>query len=160
MPADTVASPAPKTAPRDHTRKSRLPFTVGTDEGMATLKQTGDSLNRVAGECMAICSDNMATAVESGTLAANLASQMGKVWMDAASCVATNMAEIGREAATCRTPADFVTVQKKAIDSMVETMTAANQMYSRIFATFGKAVDPLVARAADGPERMFRAFAD
>lgn len=150
MAVDTVASHA----------ASALRESAALNEGAETLKNATDSLNRVTGECTAMCTDTMAAAMESGARTSQLMSELAKSYMEVCGASAVTMAEIGRESFTCRSPADIVALQKKAVQSFTETFAESNKVYGHIFATWSKAFEPLVARVADGPERLFSAMAD
>ena len=180
MPADTIApsrpAPSQTTAPdavaaqAAAPQKPRPQSNGGTrfrpdgfdrsEEGAATLTQTSDSLKRIGAACMTVGSDNMAALTEAGTLAGRLMTDMTKSYIDAISYAAVTYAGLGRDCLTCRTPADVVEFQKKALEGFTETYEASSKVYSNLFEAFSTAFEPLMARAADGPERMFRAFAD
>jgi hypothetical protein len=159
MPADTVSPP-----PQNKTVRPLLDGAYGmqnmSDESVATLNQANESLSRIGGAYMAVSSDNMAALIEAATLSGRLATDMTKSYVDAMSLAAVNYAGLGRDCLTCRTPADVVELQKKAMEGFNESCEAVNKVYSNLFETFSAAFQPLMARSADGPERMFRAFAD
>lgn len=131
-----------------------------SEEGAATFTQANDSLQRIGGAYMAISSDNMAALTEAGAQAGRLMTDMTKSYIDALSYAAVTYAGLGRDCLTCRTPADVVEFQKKAMEGFTETYEAVSKVYSNLFESFSTAFEPLMARSADGPERMFRAFAD
>jgi hypothetical protein len=130
------------------------------DEAIQTLKRTSDSVQHIAGEGLAAYTDTLATLMQTGSQTSKLIMAMNKSYMDACSAVMINMAEIARECMTCRTPADVVDLQKKAMETMTDTVTSTGKLYSDTFTAFSSAVEPLVARTSDVPERMFRALAD
>jgi hypothetical protein len=184
MPADTIASsrPAPSqaTAPdavaaqaaaaeaapekaRPRPNGGARPQPDGRDrseEGAATFVQASDGLKRMGAACMTVGSDNIAALTEAGALAGRLMTDMTKSYIDAVSYAAVTYAGLGRDCLTCRTPADVVEFQKKALEGFTETYEASSKVCSNLFEAFSTAFEPLMARAADGPERMFRAFAD
>ncbi|MGN6208506.1 hypothetical protein [Asticcacaulis sp.] len=131
-----------------------------SEEGAATFVQASDGLKRIGAACMTVGSDNIAALTEAGALAGRLMTDMTKSYIDAVSYAAVTYAGLGRDCLTCRTPADVVEFQKKALEGFTETYEASSKVYSNLFEAFSTAFEPLMARAADGPERMFRAFAD
>ncbi len=131
-----------------------------TDEAMATLKQGTDAFGQVANECAAIYTGDIAAAIETGTQGAKLMTELTKSYFDTCSASATTLAEVGREAMTCRTPADFLELQKRASAGLNASIEATGKLYGGLFECWSKAFDPFVARVADGPQRLFRAFAD
>ena len=176
MPADTIApsrpAPSQTTAPDAVAAQQKLrPQSNGgarfrpdgldrSEEGAATLTQTSDSLKRIGATCMTVGSDNIAALTEAGALAGRLMTDMTRSYIDAVSYTAVTYVGLGRDCLTCRTPADVVEFQKKALEGFTETYEASSKVYSNLFEAFSTAFEPLMARAADGPERMFRAFAD
>ncbi|MGN6363466.1 hypothetical protein [Asticcacaulis taihuensis] len=180
MPADTIApsrpAPSQTTAPdavaaqaaapqkpRPQSNGGARPRPDGLDrseEGAATFVQASDGLKRMGAACMAVGSDNIAALTEAGALAGRLMTDMTRSYIDAVSYAAVTYAGLGRDCLTCRTPADVVEFQKKALEGFTETYEASSKVYSNLFEAFSTAFEPLMARAADGPERMFRAFAD
>lgn len=180
MPADTIApsrpAPSQTTAPdavaaqaaapqkpRPQPNGGARPRPDGLDrseEGAATFVQASDGLKRISAACMTVGSDNIAALTEAGALAGRLMTDMTKSYIDAVSYAAVTYAGLGRDCLTCRTPADVVEFQKKALEGFTETYEASSKVYSNLFEAFSTAFEPLMARAADGPERMFRAFAD
>lgn len=160
MSADTISPPQAAS-------KSNKPqpdgFNSGpeeSDERTATLTQTTDGLKRAGAAYMAVGSDNMSAIVEANGLMLKLMTDLARSQTDALSHAAVTYAGLGRDCLTCRTPADVVELQKKAVDSLRSTYDAAGQVYTNLFGAFSNAMQPLIARSADGPERMFRAFAD
>jgi hypothetical protein len=131
-----------------------------SNEAAETLKRTNDSLNQLASECAAICSADMAAAIETSTHGVELLTEMTRSYIDACTQAATNWAEIGRESLACRTPADFTNLQKRAVDSLNASFEVNGKLYKGLFESWSKSIDPFVARVADGPQRLFRAFAD
>ncbi len=130
------------------------------DETTETVKRAGDSLNQIASEYAAICSDDIAAAIAAGSQGAKLFTELTRAYAEAVTASAQTCVEFGREAMSCRTPADIVTLQKRAVESLSESAEATARIYSGVFETWSKAVDPFVVRVADGPQRLFRAFAD
>lgn len=167
MSADTV-SPTLQTALNRTTKagsKAGMDYASklipdGMDEGTTTLAQTNNSLNHIGGAYVAVTSDNMAAMIEAGALAGRLVTDMTKSYIDAISYAAVTYAGLGRDCLTCRTPADLVEFQKKAIEGFTETCESARKTYSNLFEGFSTAFEPLMRRSANGPERLFRAFAD
>jgi hypothetical protein len=132
----------------------------GPDEGVATLIQAKDSLNRVGGAFIAVTSNSLTAMFETGTLVGRLMTEMSKNYMDSINYTAITYAGLGRDCLACRTSADVVDLQKKAIEAFTETYESASKVYSDLFEAFSTAFEPLMVRSADAPERMFRAFAD
>ena len=130
------------------------------DEAIATLKQGSDALSQVANECAAIYTGDIAAAIESGTQGAKLMSELSKSYFDTCMASATTLAEVAREAMTCRTPTDFLELQKRAAAGLNASVEATGKLYGGLFECWSKAFDPFVSRVADGPQKLFRAFAD
>jgi hypothetical protein len=158
MPADT-ASPRPARARASEASASDAISSV-TNEATETLKRTHESLNQVASECAAICSDDMAAAIETSTRSIKFLTEMTQSYLDACTQSAAHWAEIGRESLACRTPADFINLQKRAIDSLNTSFEERGKLYQGLYESWSKSIDPFVARVADGPQRLFRTFAD
>jgi hypothetical protein len=130
------------------------------DEALATLKQGSDAFSQVANECAAIYTGDIAAAIETGTQSAKLMTELTKSYFDTCAASATTIAEVSREAMTCRTPADFLELQKRATASLNASVEATGKLYAGLFEYWSKAFDPFVSRVADGPQRLFRAFAE
>ena len=154
MSADTASS--------GRSAKSRLKDAPAypIHEATETVKRASDSLNQIASECAAICSDDIAAAIETSSQSAKLFTELGRAYVEAITTSAETYVEIGREAMSCRTPADIVRLQKRTMESLNGSAEATAKIYSDVFETWSKAVDPFVTRITDGPQRLFRAFAD
>lgn len=139
-------------------RVSSLPDSA--DEGTTTLVQANDGAARIGAAFLTVGSDNLAAAIEANALCGRLITDMTKSSIDAVSNAAVTYAGLGRECLTCRTPADVIEFQKKAMEGITQTYVAATKLYSDLFESYSAAFEPLMARSADGPERVFRAFAD
>jgi hypothetical protein len=150
------------TAPSGRSGKSRLKDTPAypIHETTETAKRASDSLNQIASECAAICSDDIAAAIETSSQSAKLFTELSRAYVEACTASAQTYVEIGREAMSCRTPADVVRLQKRAMEGLNESAEATARIYSGVFETWSKAMDPFVARITDGPQRLFRAFAE
>ena len=153
MPADSASPRNANTAPLGDT----MPV---SDEIDATLTNTRQSLNHMTGECLAINSDSLASAMASSSEVARLASEFGKSYMDVCGLAMGNFTAVSRQAMTCRTPEDLFRLQRKTFEGVGSTMEAVNKMYAGLFHAYSKALEPVISRVADGPERLFRAVAD
>lgn len=161
MPADTIAPSRPH-ASGVATEKTRyLPGDLNRpEEGSTTLSQANDSLQRIGAACLTVGSDHMAVLTETGALTGRLMTDIIKSYIDTLNYAAVTCAALGRDSLTCRTPADVVEFQKRALEGFTETYEASSKVYSHLFENVSAAFEPLMVRAADGPERLFRAFAD
>lgn len=130
------------------------------DEASQTLKRTRDSLNRIANEAAACCSDTMSAAIESGAEASRRMQEVGGSIFTSYMGAVTTFTDLGRDTLTCRTPADAAALQKKTFEAFTATMDASSKFYDSLFNAWSQSMTPVVARAADTPERMFRAIAD
>jgi hypothetical protein len=130
------------------------------DEGTTTISQAKDGAARIGAAFLAVGSDNLAAAIEANALCGRLVTDMTKSGIDAVSNAAATYASLGRECLTCRTPADVIEFQKKAMEGATQTYVAATKLFSDLFESYSAAFEPLLSRSADGPERVFRAFAD
>ncbi len=144
----------------EHVPPRVRPLPDSADEGTTTLAQANDGAARIGAAFLAVGSDNLAAAIEANALCGRLVTDMTKSSIDAVSNAAVTYAGLGREYLTCRTPADVIEFQKKAMEGATQTYVAATKLFSDLFESYSTAFEPLMARSADGPERMFRAFAD
>jgi len=150
--ANTQTSKArPRVVPLDTPRET---------EGLATIREASESANHIAGEYAAMCSDTLAATLQSGTQVAHMLTDVGRTYADACACTASTLAEIARESVTCRSPNDVVALQKKSMDGLNAIVEATSRVYGGLFAAWSKAMEPVVARMSDAPERLFRAAAD
>ena len=154
MPA-TTARTKPTVVPLDTATPD--PF---NNEGIETMKEASESATHIATEYTSMCSDTLAATLQSSTQVAHMLSDVGRTYADACACCASTMPEIARESFTCRTPGDFVNLQKKSMDGLNAVVEASAKVYGGIFAAYSKAFEPVVARMTDAPERLFRAVAD
>lgn len=142
-------------------RASRADRSAAADnEGAETLKRAGEGAGAVGAECLTMCSDQFTAALESATRLSQFTSGIGKACFDNYSAAFADMTEIGREALTCRSPADLVNLQKKSIESASRALEAGGKLSLELFGALSQALQPLLARTLDTPERLFRAIAD
>ena len=153
MPADTASPRTPR-----HARPA--PEVDVANEGAETAKRVGESAGQVGAECVSMCSDTMAAALDTATRTSQVLAGIGLSCFENYSASVAEMSEIGREAVTCRSPADVVNVQKKAMESVTRNLAAGGKLYVEMFGAWSKAFQPLLARTMDAPERLFRAVAD
>jgi len=150
-----TAKPRPRVVPLDTPRPDTF-----SNEGVSTLREAGESANHIAAEYAAMCSDSLAATLQSGTQVANMLNEISRTYADACACTASTLAEIARESVTCRSPNDVVALQKKSMDGMNAIVEATFRVHGGLFAAWSKAMEPVVARLSDAPERIFRAVAD
>ncbi len=160
MPADTLSPRAAKAASTKAIPAADAAADARVDENLATLQQTGETIDHASAECRNIISDNIAAAVETGTLTSQLIAAFGKSYVEAYNTSMHTISEISRDAAACRTPADFAELQKRSMALFTGSFNANSKRCSDMFGIYTKALEPLVARAAFAPERLFKAVAD
>jgi hypothetical protein len=153
MPADTASHRSPRS-----TRPA--PEIEVVNEGAETAKRVGESAGLVGAECLTLCSDTLSAVVDSASRSSQVLAGIGLSCFENYSACVAEMSEIGREAVTCRSPADVVNVQKKAMESVSRSLEASGKLYLEMFGAWSKAYQPLLARTMDAPERLFRAVAD
>jgi len=130
------------------------------DEVTQAIEQSGESLDHLARETASCCSDTLTAAMQSGTRASQYLADIGRSYFDACTETATTFAQLAGDGLTCRTPADFAALQKKSSDATSRLLEANMALWSNMYGAWSKTVEPVMARAADAPERLFRAMAD
>lgn len=130
------------------------------DEVTQTIERSGESLDHIARETMSCCGDTLTAAMQSGTRASNLVAEVSRSYLDACTGVAATMAELAGDSMACRTPADVAALQKKTSEAASKMVEANIAFWSDLYGAWSKSVEPVVARVADAPERLFRALAD
>jgi len=140
-------------------RRAATTKTVG-DEVTQAIEQSGESLDHIARETMSCCSDTLSAAVQSGTRATQYAAELSRSYLDACAGAATTFAELAGDSLACRTPADIAALQKKSSEAAGKIFEANIALMSNLYGAWSKTFEPVVARAADAPERLFRAMAD
>lgn len=160
MPAETIAPRSSKTLNSSTANPAALPGANMADEASQTLKRTGEAVNQMTGEALSCCSDTLAAALQAGTEASMLMSELSRAFLETCSATSLTFAEIMRESLACRTPADLALLQDKGMNALNGTLEASTKHYNDMFSAYSRALEPLMARAANAPERMFRAIAD
>ncbi len=130
------------------------------NEATETLQRTRESVSHMSGEYVAICTDTLTAAMETGSLTSKLLAKMNQSYMDACTGNLTAMAAIGRDSLACRSPADLLALQQKAAEAVTASFNSTSKFYGGLFAVFSQAMDPLMVRASHAPERLFKALAD
>lgn len=153
MPADIVSTRSPR-------RPRPTPQIDTAHEGAETVQRVGESTGKIGAECLTMCSDTVAAAVDTASRTSQVLAGIGLSCFENYSASVAEMAEIGREAVTCRSPADVVNVQKRAMESVTRSLEAGSKLYVEMFGVWSTAFQPLLARTIDAPERLFRAVAD
>ncbi len=130
------------------------------NEATETLQRTRESVSHMSGEYVAICTDTLSAAMETGSLTSKLLAEINQSYMDACTGNLSAFAEIGRDSLACRTPADLMALQQKAAEAVTASVNTTSKLYGGLFAIFSQAMDPLMTRASHAPQRLFKALAD
>ena len=142
------------------TRVKAAKTDTARDEITQAIEWSGESFDQIARETVSCCSDTLTAAMQSGTRASHLVADLGRSYMDACTGAAATFAELAGDSMACRTPADMAALQKKSSEAANKLLEANIAMWSTLYGAWSKPFEPVVARAADAPERLFRAMAD
>jgi len=130
------------------------------DEVTQTIERSSEALDHIARATVSCCNDTLTAAMQSGTRASHLMADLGRSYMDACTNAASTFAELAGDGMSCRTPADFAALQKKSSEAANRMFEANIALWSDLYGAWSRTFEPVVARAADAPERLFRAMAD
>lgn len=158
VPQKATAKPAPKAAAKPAAKV--IAAKPVANEATETLQRTRESVSHMSGEYVAICTDTLSAAMETGSLTSKLLVEMNQTYMEACTGNLSAFAEISRDSLACRSPADLLALQQKAAEAITASVNSTSKFYGNLFNVFSQAVDPLVTRASHAPERLFKALAD
>jgi hypothetical protein len=131
-----------------------------SDEMTQTINRSGEALDHIARETLSCCTDTLAAAMNSGSETSHLLSAVTRAYMDACTRSATTVMDLARDGMTCKTPADVLAVQKKGFEATHTMFEASTKLCSDLYDAWSQSLVPVLTRATDVPERMFRAVAD
>jgi len=131
-----------------------------SDEITQTINRSGESLDHIARETLSCCADTLTAAMNSGSETSHMLSAVTHAYVDACTRSATAVMDLARDGAACRTPADVLALQKKGFEATNTMFEASTKLCSDLYDAWSKSMMPVLARATDVPERMFRAVAD
>jgi len=161
MSADTLTKAAPN--PRHATKKPSAMADLNLDglkDVTSAFKITPESIKQSQERAFALCSDSVATYLETGSAAAKMVGDMTKSYMESYNAFLVCMAEIGREAAMCRSPQEFADLNKKALEAIGSSVLESGRAYGNAYASFSKSFEPVLETSPQLPERVFGVLAD
>ncbi|MGN6423215.1 MAG: hypothetical protein ACTHLA_07900 [Asticcacaulis sp.] len=124
------------------------------------LSGANESVNHITGEAMSCLSDNLNAAMESANQASRSVSEISKSYLDSFNGVMNSWNELAREGAACKTPEELIALQKKGFDPFKTFVEASFRFYGDLFSAYVSAVQPMLTRSAESPQRLLRAMAD
>ncbi|EGF90026.1 hypothetical protein ABI_44530 [Asticcacaulis biprosthecium C19] len=130
------------------------------DEINETIGRASDSLNQMSGECLALYADGLAATMAASDETSRRIDDIRKSSTEACLASVGRFTALSRDTLMCRTLADALTLQQRSLENLTDSVADASRIYCGLFEAWSHAVDPIVARAALGPQRLFRAFAD
>lgn len=140
-------------------RTGGMPLAAG-DEVTETLRRSGESLDHITREGLRCYTDAMAAAMQSGMETSRMFADLGGSHMNAFVTSATVAADIARDSLLCRTPLDVAALQKRGFEAANAATESSIKLCQDLYGAWSKAFQPVIARVADVPERMFQAIAD
>lgn len=129
-------------------------------ENMENMLHVADDISRVAAECKVICNDNVGALVESGNAATQLFRNMSNEIVKNSNHTFSELAQISKEAFTCRTIHDMIELQNKTIRQMSDNyFNTTSKLCGLLFDSCDESRELLDKRTSTATEQFCQALA-
>jgi hypothetical protein len=132
---------------------------MGT-ESLDRLMRRSEDFNRVGTECATICSENINACIESGNKALPILQNITGELMESCNRSFSELAEISKEASSCRTMKSMIELQNKTVRQVLGNyFDTTNKLCGMLFDSCSEAFEPINERTAVASEQFRKALA-
>ncbi len=133
--------------PSDAANAARDTFNAGANAARDGAQRASAQFNNMAGRSADLGQQTMNAYVESGKQASQLIGDVNKAMTDAYSKSLADYNELSKQALSCRTVQDVVTLQSNAMQAFQDNLSAMAQINRLFVDGFTRAIQPVASRA-------------